>query len=267
MIKVMTLNTQTRKQTGALLGMDLAAVRRAGLDLLCCQSMAAPAGGDDPPRLLADASGLTCSCYVPPGGRTSRPNRKPGGLATFAGAGVWTLNSGSLTIAGDRDDPAHLVQFALVRKAMISLLTFNLNLADDDRDQRRQLQGLFAHTLCREASGLVVLCADRRPRLAETEFAALAERVGLTLHTSLLGADGGFLCLLASRGQYEVRLATNAEALPQVDTTLEGILPPGFAAAAFEAKRTGPGGKRPFLPLSFREQWLGCREHFRAWAA
>jgi hypothetical protein len=246
--------------------MDLDAVRQAGLDLLCCQSVVAPVGRNDLPRLLADASGLTCSCYVPPGARTNRANQETGGLAILAGAGVWTLNSGTLTIAGNRHESSRLAQFTLVRKGMISLLAFNLNLADDARDHLSQVQGLFAHTLCREASGLVVLCADRRPMLAEAEFAALAERAGLTLHTSLIGADGGFLCLLASRGQYEVRLATSAQALPQVDTTREGILPSGFAAAAFEARRKKQGGKRPFLPLSFREQWLGCREHFRAWA-
>lgn len=268
MIKVMTLDTaKSRTGAGAQAEATFQGIRQAGIDLLCCQSVTSSYGEDNSARLLAESSGLICSCYAPPGRQPNDDDHGSEGLAMLSGPDVWVLNSGRLILPGCGGHPAWTAQFALLRKGRVSLLVFNLKLADQASTNKSQLHSLLGHPLCREAKTLVLVCADRRPRCTDGEFARLVNHANLHPQTDLIGDDNGWLCLLARSQAYEIGVLRDRGALAPGKTKEAVLAAPQFVAAAFEIRPKAQGRTRPLLPLSFREEWLGCREHFRAWAA
>ena len=272
MIRVMTLDVgATQGHEAKRLRAAMEGVRQAGIDLLCCQSVGRGGQhGEEASRMLAEATGLTCSCFVPAGPGQGGSEGSRGGLAILTGAGTWTLNSGSLGLALEPGGAERLAQFALVRKGMASMLVLNLQLAATASEQVGQLRGLFDHSLLKDPYGAVVLCADRQPLLEEVEFKAMAGRVGYAPRRSMFataaGATEGLLCLLATRdsGQFDLTLGVQEPWWPGV--TQGKAVPPGLAIA-FALNRSNQKRTRPFLPLSFREQWLGSRENYRAFVA
>ena len=272
MIRAMTLDAgAVRGRTANYLRAAMEGVRRADIDLLCCQSVGRSGkGGEETRRMLAEASGLTCSCFVPAGPGRDGDGGSPGGLAILTGAGIWTLNSGSLALAVESGGAEQIAQFALVRKGMVSVLALNLHLAATAAAQAAQLRGLFGHSLLKDPYGAVVLCADRQPALGGVEIEAMAGRAGYAPHGSLIataaGSTEGFLCLLAARDRRQFDLTLGNQELSWPGESQGKSMPPGLAIA-FAINRTGQDRKRPFLPLSFREQWLGGREHYRAFVA
>ena len=272
MIRVMTLDVgATQGQEAKRLRTAMEGVRQANIDLLCCQSVGrAGKHGEEASRMLAEATGLTCSCLVPAGPGQGGSEGSRGGLAILTGAGTWTLNSGSLALALEQGGAEPLAQFALVRKGMASVLVLNLQLAATASEQVAQLRGLFGHSLLKDPYGAVVLCADRQPLLEEVEFRAMAGRVGYAPRGSIFataaGATEGLLCLLATRdhGQFDLTLGAQEPWWPCVPQGM--VVPPGLALS-FALNRTSEKRTRPYLPLSFREQWLGSRENYRAFVA
>ncbi|WP_028318233.1 hypothetical protein [Desulfobulbus elongatus] len=238
-----------------------------GIDLLCCQSVPlAPDGRAACSRWLPTSLGLTCSCFA-----VGRPGLRPvpdagqtaGGLAIFTGNTTWVLNSGSFTIG--EEDETTLVQFALVRKHGASLLALNLHLGASRTTQLRQLRHLFAHALLREPYGAVALCADRAAVLTGKQWQQLTTRSNYTLHRTPLTAPGvGLLGLFTARFP-AVSAVTVRQ--PEPAAAVDAGHAPNLPALAMtvDIQRIGGKSHRPLFPLSFREQWLGYREH-RAFA-
>ena len=272
MIRVMTLDAgAAARQTKENLREAMEGVQRADIDLLCCQSVGGSGkNGEDARRMLAEASGLTCTCFVPGGMGPDGNGSAPGGLAILTGAGIWTLNSGSLALAGEPGETERIAQFALVRKGMVSVLALNLHLAATASGQAVQLRALFGHSLLKDSYGAVVVCADHQPALGGGEIEAMVSRAGYAPHGSLIattaGSTEGFLCLLAARNQGQFELTMDDQNLSWPGKSQTRTMLPGLAIS-FALSRTGQDRKRPFLPLSFREQWLGCRDHYRAFVA
>lgn len=231
-----------------------AAFGQRAMDVLCYQSLVHTPDGRAPVSdLLAGRLGLRCSCFA-----RARHQEEQGsnarGLALFTASELWVLNSGSFTV-GARDQET-TVQFALLRKRSASVLVLNLHLAAAAPIRKAQLTSLFTYSLLREPYGAVVLCADRAAALYAKEWQALTNPSRYCpCHVQEDGA-GGMLCLL------KARYAPMATVTVSTDTTRQ--LPGN--TLAFEVERLSPEKiSRPTFPLSFREQWLGYREH-RAFA-
>jgi len=272
MIRIMTLDTATQAEHSLdRLRTRIEPLRAQAIDLLCCQSIGHAKDGRGGPRLdasqlLAETLGLTCSCFA--SRRSPAKGKKAGkGLATFTGTGVWVLNSGSFTIGNAGEDEEEIVQFALIRKNGVSVLALNLHLAAVEKVQKRQLADLFSHALLKDPYGAVVLCADRAAQLSSKQWQALAGSSSYTLHHHLFDAANGcgLLCLLTARtGAASTVTVRQPEPQPSRAGKHSGAL--AELTLSFDIQRlTADKRNRPIFPLSFREQWLGYKEH-RAFA-
>ncbi len=219
------------------------------IDLLCCQSLVHGADGRAPAStLLAGRLGLTRSCFA-----TARCHSEQEGvargLALLTASGIWVLNSGSFAI-GTRQETT-TVQFALIRKRNASVLVLNVHLASVALIRNMQLAALFTHPLLREPYGAVALCADRAAALHAKEWQVLTAPSRYATHHVQEDAPGGMLCLLHARFAPIARVSVAACPSDLPGITLE------FDVEPLRATKSN----RPAFPLSFREQWLGYREH------
>lgn len=270
MIKAMTLNAAARNEKSPdRLRPSLQPLRQGEIDLLCCQSIHHSMDGQGSiSRLLAETLGLTYSCFAavrpqsapwPDGKKTVR------GLAIFTGNGVWVLNSGSFAVGDGEEEET--VQFALIRKNGASVLALNLHLAASQQAQARQLRDLFLHPLLKERYGAVLLCADRPAALPLKEWKAMTARSNYSLHHNLLSSTGsrGLLCLLTARTEAMAAVTVRPpEPVPPAD--VKGLAACPGNIMEFEIQRMiSDKPIRLTFPLSFREQWLGYKEH-RAFA-
>ena len=268
MLHVMNLDAAQNAASPERLRADLQPLRHAGIDLLCCQSTRhCTDGRDETSRLFTETLGMTYSCFA--AGRhhgTILPNgtTRVRGLAMLTGSGVWVLNSGSFTVG--KGDEEEVVQFAVIRKNGASVLALNLHLAPLPETQVSQLRELFAHSLLKERYGAVVLCADRPVPLSHKEWRGLAMLSNYGLHSQASPSVNGpgLLCLLVARaGALSEVVVCPPDPLSLFtagDSTLAAM------AVAFDMQRVVADKRnRPTFPLSFREQWLGYREH-RAFA-
>lgn len=269
MIRVMTLGTLSSGQTPETMRARIEPLRQGGIDLICCQNILR--AGIDQTRACAEASrrlseslGLTCSCFA--ASRRVRPDRTDtvNGLAVLTGTGVWMLNSGSFAVGEGEEET--VVQFALTRKNGASVLALNLHLAASPQAQARQLGELFVHPLLKDPYGAVVLCADRPAALTFKEWQVLAARSNYAPQRDLIAtAEDGLLCLLTARtGAVSVVTVRQPETLP--DCGRRDAAGAVGLSMEFEIQRmTQDKRNRPYFPLSFREQWLGYKDH-RAFA-
>lgn len=268
MIKIRTLDTSKLPNgTADLLQQCIRPLRHTEIDVLCCQAVLhSKDRSQDTCSLVASTLNMSCGNFA---ASRQQPVGPPAnvqavsGLAMYTGAGVWVLNSGSFTVPMDSDGTEEIVQFGLLRKNGTSVLVLNLRLADGEQGMSQQLRGLFSHPLLRDPYGAVVLCADRQILLPAKELQAIVARSNYSLCApQTAGAsDAGLLCLLTARSEAvcEVSIRTAAE-FQEEHAALPGLF------LEFEVKRITPDKKnRPFFPLSFREQWLGYKEH-RAFA-
>ena len=272
MIRIMTLDAASHAEHSLdRLRTRIEPLRAQAIDLLCCQSIGHVKDGRSTPRreashLLAETLGLTCSCFA--SRRSPGKGKKAGkGLATFTGTGVWVLNSGSFTIGNAGEDEEEIVQFALIRKNGASVLALNLHLAAAEQVQKRQLADLFSHALLKDPYGAVVLCADRAAPLSSKQWQVLAARSSYNLHHHLLDPPngGGLLCLLPARsGADSAVTVRQPEPQPSGAGKHSGAL--AGLTLSFDIQRLAADKRsRLIFPLSFREQWLGYKEH-RAFA-
>jgi len=258
MISLMTLDATQAGLSADSQRARIEPLRQDAIDLLCCQAMTHSRDGRvHLGRLLSSTLGLTCSCFA--AGR-HQPGPWPDGsaaakgLATFTASGVWVLNSGSFTVG--EDDEEELVQFALIRKHGVSVLVLNLHLAASTQTQVRQLRDLLVHPLLREPYGAVALCADREARLSGKQWQGIGARSLYSPHRTPPATNGGgLLCLLTTKNA-----PVSLVAVRQPDPAFPGL------AMTFEIHRAvSDKPSRLAFPLSFREQWLGYKEH-RAFA-
>jgi len=268
MFKVMTLNTGDHLSPSTNRLQDcLAPLRHADLDILCCQSLRRSLDGSgDLAHPLSRSLGLTSSCFaVNRRSSKERGQGESGGLAILTGAEVWMLNSGSLSILDEAEGEEWAGQFALVRKNSTSILVLNLQMAPSTQAQLLQLRSLFAHPLLKEHYGAVVLCGDRHPEVSAKELRTLTTRSNYALDpgTTPAAQGKGMLCLLTARDQPELSVSI-AKAGASLGRT--GCLHPG-PCIEFEVNRIPEAKKvRRYMPLSFREQWLGYKEKYPAFA-
>lgn len=185
------------------------------------------------------------------------------GLAIFIATGVWMLNSGSFLISGSQDDEDWTVQFALIRKGTVAVLVLNLQFPAVLRGLKTQMHTLFSHPLLKERYGAVVVCADRQPPISNRERLTIAGHSNYLFHAqqspSAPTHRKGMLWLLAPREQKIAVTTTHPprhnESLPMTDLHQSGL------TMTFEVTRATAGKKtRLYMPLSFREQWLGGKE-------
>lgn len=268
MLHVMTLDAAQDAASPERLRAGVQSLRHVGIDLLCCQSTRhCTDGQDETGRLFTETLGMTYSCFaagrhhgvILPNGTTIVR-----GLAMLTGSGVWVLNSGSFTV--DKGDEEEVVQFAVIRKNGASVLALNLHLAPLPETQVSQLRELFAHPLLKERYGAVVLCADRPVALSPKGWRGLAMSSNYGLHGQAPpSANGpGLLCLLVARAEALSEVIVRPADPDSLPLAASSALV--ATAMTFDMQRVvADKRKRPSFPLSFREQWLGYREH-RAFA-
>ena len=275
MIRVMTLDTGDQPDHATnQLQQCIAPKGPANIDILCCQSIRRSLDGNENlTDTLAQSFGLTCSCFAAHRPRQGKPDQQPksgvSGLAIMVGGGVWMLNSGSFPVPGDQEGEEGLVQFALVRKNGASILVLNLQIAASKPAQRVQLHALFLHPLLKEQYGAVVLCTDRHTALSAKALQAITTRSDYILRSSLKPAQGGpsngMMCLLTTRERAATAVSVGSAAALQAAGSC-GLPQPGLTLE-FDIDRLAKDKKsRPYLPLSFSEQWLGGRERYVAFA-
>ncbi len=275
MIRVMTLDTGDLPDLAInRLQQGIAPLGPGNIDILCCQSIwRSLDGNEDLTDTLAQSFGLTCSCFAAHHPRSEKPvqllNCGVPGLAIMVGGGVWMLNSGSFPVPGDHEGEEGLVQFALVRKNSASVLVLNLQIAASKPAQRVQLQALFSHPLLKERYGAVVLCADRHTALSSKALQSITTRSDYILRSGLKPAPSvlgkGMMCLLTTREQAATAVTIGSADALQAAGSCE--LPQPGLTLEFNINRIAKDkNNRPYLPLSFNEQWLGGRERYRAFA-
>jgi hypothetical protein len=264
MIKAMTLNAPIRNEKSSdRLHTSFQSMHQGEIDLLCCQSIHHSMDGQGSiSSLLSETLGLTYSCFA-----AARPQSAPWpnakntvrGLAIFTGNGVWVLNSGSFAV-GDADEE-EIVQFALIRKNGASVLVLNLHLGVSQQVQARQLHDLFVHPLLKDRYGAVLLCTDRPAALPLKEWKAITARSNYSLYHDPLSSAGSreLLCLLTARTEAIAAVTVRPPEPSPADERLAAC--PGNILE-FEIQRmTSEKPVRLTFPLSFREQWLGYKEH------
>ena len=276
MIKVMTVNTgdQPHPATGRLQDC-LTPLRHAQLDILCCQSLPRSMdGSEDLTPLLSRSLGMTSSCFAVHRRFSKEHEQGKGessGLAILTGTEVWMLNSGSLSIPDEAEGEEWIGQFALVRKNSTSILVLNLQIASSPQDQSLQLRAVFAHPLLKEHYGAVVLCGDRHPEICAKELRASTARSNYALDSGTTPAapGKGMLYLLTARDQPEVTVTTGKAGASRTVASLgRPDCPQPGPWIEFEVNRIPEAKKaRRYMPLSFREQWLGYKEKYPAFAA
>jgi len=181
------------------------------------------------------------------------------------------LNSGSFPIPGDQEDEDWVAQFALIRKNGVSVLILNFQIAASAQTQQLQLLALLSHPLLKERYGAVVLSTDRPIALSTKKLRAVTTRSNYGLQRGLSIAPPspgqGTLCLLTAREATANVIVHDSGSLRTVGKSdSHKIGAPGLALE-FEVQRIASDQKtRIYLPLSFREQWLGGREYHRALA-
>lgn len=274
MIRVMTLDigggtAQALKPDKHPIG----SLSRETVDVLCCQSVPRPLNsGRDCLAAHLDRAGLQYSCFAANRPSVPQSGTRRGeltGLAIMTGPRIWMLNSGSFPLPGADGLGEGIVQFAHVRQGFHSLLVLNVQMAPARRDQLAQMRGLFASQLLQERYGAVVLCAGGLLTLTATDWLKVTAKSPFMPYHGAAALDGDAAATLAfaPRGQDFTISAAPYAPLP---TAGEKRLPPRIisqpgSAIAVEITRQAPR-QRLLLPLSFREQWLGSKENFRAFA-
>ena len=273
MIRVMTLNAETApSRSSSWLHAGLEPMLHQQVDVLCCQSVHRPTGESmNATRSLLDTFGMTYSCFA--------PNRTPstveetafadaGGLAIMTGKQVWMLNSGSFLLTDQQGTGEWVTQFAHIRKATSSALIVNVQLASAEHDQDVQLRSLFAHPLLKEQYGAVVLCSDKRVVLSPKNLKAAAGKSNYVPCRSLSPADNGpdqtMVTIFVAKTMEYLVAATTSPILGN-NSADEWTLPGQSLGVAIDLEMIRVSRNKqcmPFLPLSFREQWLGCKENY-----
>lgn len=232
----------------------------AGADVVCCRALVRPEGEDGGRvRRVLEGLGLTCSCFVPdptiPGA-----GGEPAGLAILTGPGLWPLNSGRLRQIGEDRDLGGTVQFLHVRKQSASLLVLNLRLAPAPERQQALLGAVFAHPLFKERYSGVVLCSDHRVEVGERVLRSLARAAGYTFRPAA-AADAGPLLFVPAHGR-----GTTASVSPVDPSDLPAAARNRTLRLSIQRQPAKPTD-RLRVPLSYREQWLGSQECYRAYAS
>ena len=230
----------------------------AGADVVCCRALVRPEGESGGRiRRVLEGLGLTCSCFVPDQ-KFSKTGGEPAGLAILTGPGLWPLNSGRLRPSGEDRDLGAIVQFLHVRKQSASLLVFNLRFALEPERQHAFLGAVFAHPLFKERYSGVVLCSDRPVEVGERVLRGLARASGYALCPT--GADSGPLLFVPAPGR-----GTTARVSPIGPADLPVAERNRTLRLSVQQHPARPSD-RLRVPLSYREQWLGSQECFRAYA-
>ena len=116
----------------------------------------------------------------------------------------------------------------------------------------------------------MIICSDRQATVTSKELQAITNLSPYRVHPTQTppSPNKGMLWLLTTRDQAKVALTVHTSsilALPQ--TSLRCHAPEPALTMEFEVNRIPKNGKiRPNLPLSFREQWIGYRDNYRAFA-
>ena len=230
----------------------------AGADVVCCRALVRPEGEDGGRvRRVLEGLGLTCSCFVPDP-TLPAAGGEPAGLAILTGTGVWPLNSGRLRLGDEDRDNGGMVQFLHVRKQGASLLVLNLRLAPAPERQQALLAAVFAHGLLKERCSGVVLCSDRPVEVGERVLRGLARASGYALCPT--AADSGPLLFVPAPGR-----GTTARVSPIGPADLPVAERNRTLRLSVQQHPARPSD-RLRVPLSYREQWLGSQECFRAYA-
>lgn len=230
----------------------------AGADVVCCRALVRPEGESGGRiRRVLEGLGLTCSCFVPDP-TLPAAGGEPAGLAILTGPGLWPLNSGRLRPSGEDRDLGAIVQFLHVRKQSASLLVFNLRLAPAPERQQALLGAVFAHPLFKERYSGVVLCSDGPVEVGERVLRGLARASGYALCPT--AADSGPLLFVPAPGR-----GTTARVSPieSADLPATGC---GRTLRLSIEHHPARSSDRLRVPLSYREQWLGSQECYRAYA-
>ena len=230
----------------------------AGADVVCCRALARPEGESGGRiRRVLEGLGLTCSCFVPDQA-LSKAGGEPAGLAILTGAGLWPLNSGRLRPSGEDRDLGAIVQFLHVRKQSASLLVLNLRLAPAPERQQALLGAVFAHPLFKERYSGVVLCSDGPVEVGERVLRSLARAAGYAFRPA--AADSGPLLFVPAHGR-----GTSASVSPVAPSDLPAAARNRILRLSIQRQPARPTD-RLRVPLSYREQWLGSQECYRAYA-
>ena len=188
------------------------------------------------PRSLAGADVVCCRALVRPEGESG----------------------GRLRPSGEDRDLGAIVQFLHVRKQSASLLVLNLRLAPAPERQQALLGAVFAHPLFKERYSGVVLCSDGPVEVGERVLRGLARASGYALCPT--AADSGPLLFVPAPGR-----GTTARVSPieSADLPATGC---GRTLRLSIEHHPARSSDRLRVPLSYREQWLGSQECYRAYA-
>ena len=275
MIRVMTMDIGTAVTPATKpVHQTLGSLAKETVDVLCCQSVRRSLNKDRDSLLVhLERAGLRYSCFAANRQASSSQGQPKGGdlsgLAIMTGARIWMLNSGSFPLPGMDDQGEWIAQFAHIRQGVSSLLVVNAQAAPDRRNQVAQMRTLFTSQLLHEQYGAVVLCSGEQMALTGSDWLSVTARSRFMPYhgPANLGNGGAATRVFAARGHEFTVSATPYDPLPvakgnrQATLTISRQNPAVIVEIIRLAAR-----QRVLLPLSFREQWLGSKENFRAFA-
>ncbi len=269
MIRLATLNKLGNPETSVQVNKVIATMQQNPIDILCCRETY-PQETNQYEKVCSVAKSLEMTYMFTSIKNSSAddPRKKKAvtGLVILTGKQSWMLNSGSLSLLEGKEEKRQ-AQFAIIRINGTSLIVVNAHFCDEDKAFEKQVQKLIdplflfrkgAQTYSSNGSnalgeqyGALLLNSNISSLLSKNAIAKIASERDLVLHESSRkkGQDASLLVMTPRHCPITKVKRGHATTLPheygQVTDIEVQRLP--------RAQRT-----KCYLPLSFRERWLGA---------
>jgi|GEM_PF-4845363 len=230
------------------------------VDILCCKKSSS-SGSDQHGKVrdFAQALGMTYMFSSIPGVRQKTGKKLHTAMAILTGKDSWMLNSGSLPLVEGKTD-IRQAQFGVIRTNSNSLMVLNAEFQDDATyGPKKQLKRLLDHPMLCEQLGAVALYSNIHTLLSQRELEKIVDTRGMVLHqpAQACAAEASVMVFTSRIAPLATVNICSAAALPHkfgLVTNMDIIRLP-------KEQR-----QKRYLPLSFRERWLGSRDGDRAFA-
>lgn len=263
MIRLATLNklggVGNNKHTDKIISV----MQQEPVDILCCKKSYSPEIDQHAKvRDFAQALGMTYMFSSLANGNDSgqKSGRKSRtALAILTGKHSWMLNSGSLPLVEGKKDNRQ-AQFGVVRTNSNSLMVLNVLFQNDATcSPKKQLKRLLDHPMLYEQFGAVAMHSNILSLLPRREVEKIIDNREMVLHLPVQGTDADSSIMA---------LTSKLTPLATISIGHSTTLPHKFGQITdVEMIRLPKEQRRKrYLPLSFRERWLGSRDGDRVFA-
>lgn len=260
MIRFATINLDFETKADDIHRQLRPAMETVPFDILCCQETI-PSGTDSHTK-IRDLSRMLGMNYMHSIVTHNRSDAKSGhpqqtGLSILTGKQAWMLNSGSLSLKDIPGEPRQ-AQFGLIRHNSNSILVVNLWL--EKQNKGKQLEHLLEKAIFSGQFSALLLYTNAPGVIDGKDTKKMLDSRQLALWRT--GSND-------MRKPHIFILTRKDAPLASVHMTANEMLPLGDGQVTHMDIQRLPKEhhrKQRYLPLSFRERWLGSRDGDRAFA-